>query len=66
MKIYINDTEIEIGGACSVDNLLESVKISASGCAVAINNKIVPFKKWSETLVNDGDKITLIRATQGG
>lgn len=67
MEIYINDTKIEInGGTCSVASLLETMNINVTGCAVAINNAIVPAVRWGETLVKENDKITLIRATQGG
>lgn len=67
MKIFINDTEIDVRGSeCSVASLLEEMKMNVTGCAVAINNAIVPFVKWNETVVKEGDKITLIRATQGG
>lgn len=67
MEIYINDTEMDVpSGDCSVASLMEDLHINTTGCAIAINNAIIPFVKWSETFVKEGDKITLIRATQGG
>lgn len=66
MKIFVNDTEIEVSGECTVAFLLEKININTTGCAIAINNAIVPMGRWNETVVKEDDKITLIRATQGG
>ena len=34
--------------------------------AVAVNNNIIPKTEWEKYIVIDNDKITLIKATQGG
>ncbi len=36
------------------------------GMAVAVNDRVIPRGKWSETGVEEGDRIEIIRATQGG
>ncbi len=36
------------------------------GVAVAVNDEVVPRRKWGESPVNDGDRVEIIRATQGG
>lgn len=67
MTIHVNDTEIVLNdGKYSVASLLEHISVSAVGCAVAVNNVIVPAVRWDDTEVKENDKITLIRATQGG
>ncbi|MDN3596041.1 sulfur carrier protein ThiS [Zunongwangia endophytica] len=46
--------------------LLEQLNIQASGVAVAINNEIISKLKWEHTLLEEGNKVLVIRATQGG
>ena len=36
------------------------------GIAVALNNVVVPNTTWEEQSLNDGDKILIISASQGG
>jgi len=46
--------------------LLEELSISSKGIAVAINDEIILKNEWEHTLLNENDKITIIKATQGG
>ena len=36
------------------------------GVAVAVNDEVVSRRKWEESPVKDGDRVEIIRATQGG
>jgi sulfur carrier protein len=38
----------------------------ASGVAVALNSEVVTRRRWSETTLTEGDRLEVIRATQGG
>jgi sulfur carrier protein len=38
----------------------------AKGIAIAVNQEIVPKANWATHLLNPGDYITIIKATQGG
>ena len=65
--IYINDSGFPYDKAESLSELFKNLNIDASrGMAVAVNNSIIQKKEWESYLVNDNDKITLIKATQGG
>ncbi len=67
MEITINQQSTEIPEGSSVDKLLSSFfPVSTRGIAVAVNQNIIPRITWSEHILNPDDKITLIKATQGG
>ncbi len=39
---------------------------SPEGIAIAVNGRVVRRAAWSETPVNEGDRIEIVRAMQGG
>jgi sulfur carrier protein len=67
MEIYVNNTSREINPESRIKDVLLSLNITTrKGIAIAINNQVVPLSEWDSHLLKNGDKLTLIRATQGG
>lgn len=67
MEISINQKSREIPEHYSVQQLLLSIfPENQKGIAVAINQHIVPKSAWSTQLLMPQDRVTLIKATQGG
>ena len=67
MEISINQQRTEIPEHFSVEELLNSLQTtSVSGIAIAINQAVIPKKQWPFHKLQPDDKITLIKATQGG
>lgn len=67
MKVTINDKIYEFGTAPSLVDVLNRLDLkSISGIAIAVNENIIQKAKWSEYIVNENDRITIIKATQGG
>lgn len=67
MNIYINDTEHELPQDAAITAALDAIGMSSQkGIAIAINNNVVPRTEWHNTTLQANDKVTLIRATQGG
>jgi sulfur carrier protein len=67
MEITINQNLTEIPDRSSVEDLLALLfPDSSKGIAIAINQAIVPKSKWPMHIILPKDKITLIKATQGG
>jgi len=67
MNIYVNNKMQEIQGQPKITDALASLNIvSQKGIAIAINNNVVPKTEWDNYILQDEDKVTLIRATQGG
>ena len=65
--IYVNDSGFPYDKPESLTELFRSLNINtARGIAVAVNNTVIQKSRWESYLVNDNDKITLIKATQGG
>lgn len=65
MEIFING----VHSTCESQLLAELIteqKIDTHGIAVAVGQRIIPRDKWSQTKLCDQDRITIIRATQGG
>ena len=54
--------------AKSVNELLlqEGIDPTARGNAVAINDIIALKDSWNETVLNDGDKVEIVKSFQGG
>jgi len=65
MTIEINK-EKYISQASILEDILNELNISLKGIAVAINDEVVSRMAWKETQIQENDKITIIRATQGG
>lgn len=67
MKITINGESKKIK-AQNVQDLLkeQGQDLEAGGLAVALNETVVPKKNWNEESLSEGDRIEIIRATQGG
>ncbi|MCE7060326.1 sulfur carrier protein ThiS [Dyadobacter sp. CY343] len=67
MEITVNDQSREIPEAYSVQQLLSGLFPDTSkGIAVAINQSVLARSEWERHLLQPNDRITLIKATQGG
>ena len=67
MRLIINQQETIINAEATLQHAVLSIGMAeATGIAVAVNNKVVPKTGWESFLLRENDKITVIRATQGG
>lgn len=66
MKIIINGQPKEVDKNMGMSELLQHLDIGTKGVAVAINDRIIPRTQWDSFIVEDGNDITIIRATCGG
>lgn len=69
MRILINDEPREFpeGVPVTVADLLAGVGLpSLAGVAVAVNETVTPCSAWATSRLAPGDRVTVIRATQGG
>lgn len=65
MKILINNVQTDTVSA-DVQSLAKELALPERGVALAVNNKIVPRTDWTETALNEGDNVTIIKAAFGG
>lgn len=67
MEITVNNKNYQLQQSCSVEQMLTDVlDIPAQGLAVAINQTIITKSEWPDRLLEPGDQVVLIKATQGG
>jgi sulfur carrier protein len=66
MQIFVNDQSLTVESSLTLQQLLEQIHQAEKGIALAINRHIVSRSQWPEKKVEEGDRITLIKATAGG
>jgi sulfur carrier protein len=68
MNVYINGEPRKVSDVTTVSELLRDLGVDCAtpGVAVAVNAGVVTRQRWPDTRLADGDKIEVIRATQGG
>ncbi|MEG1586435.1 MAG: sulfur carrier protein ThiS [Bacteroidales bacterium] len=60
MKVFLNHQEIYVGSRVTLRDLLAGQSITQDGVAVAVNNRVIAKDEWHETMLADGDKVTVI------
>lgn len=67
MVCYVNNTPQEAADNQPLIDLLADLGLAQPrGLAVAVNDAVVPRADWPTHAVRPHDRITIIRATQGG
>ena len=67
MNITINDQAHEVSEDCDLDEALNTLGFSSTnGCAVALNEEVIPRENWVNRKLTNGDRILIVQATQGG
>ena len=65
--VFVNNKACPLEPNSSLNTALEQNGVTnQKGIAVAVNNAVVPKAEWQTKILNENDKITIIRATQGG
>jgi len=63
MNIYVNSKLMELAGQAKITDALTTLNItSQKGIAIAVNNNVVPKSEWDTYILQEEDKITLIKA----
>ncbi|MEO8759802.1 MAG: sulfur carrier protein ThiS [Bacteroidia bacterium] len=67
ITVFVNTKNCVLGADATLISALEQNGIiSQKGIAVAVNNTVIPKTEWATKILNENDKITIIKATQGG
>lgn len=66
MNIFCNGSPIALHSGATIQTLIELLAIEPKGTAVALNDDLVVKSIWANQTLQDGDRITIIRAAQGG
>ncbi|MEH3113727.1 sulfur carrier protein ThiS [Pedobacter terrae] len=67
MEVTINNQNYQLKESCSIEQMLTDVmSTETNGLAIAVNQTIISKSVWNTYVLNPGDQIILIKATQGG
>jgi sulfur carrier protein len=68
MTVFVNGEGRELPPGTTVEALLAALDVpgGARGVAVAVDAEVVPRGAWETTTIDDGARIEVLRAIQGG
>ena len=66
MQVFINDKAVECPAGATLPGVLEANNIKTDNIAVAVDFSVIPRPDWNTTVLQDGSKIIIIKAVQGG
>lgn len=68
MKVTVNGAECELAPGATVASVLAGLEVggSARGVAVAVDAEVVPRGEWERTELDEGARVEILRAIQGG
>lgn len=66
ISVTVNGEKRELAGPVKVTAFLETLEINPRYVAVARNGAVLQRQKWSETTVQDGDVLEIVRMVGGG
>jgi len=66
IRIFINGQNHEIDAPTSLNALLRKLKIDLKYIAIALNEEVIPRPQTSEKMIQNGDRIEIIKAVAGG
>jgi sulfur carrier protein len=68
MKVLLNGSETDLADGATVQTAVDALDLPAAGrgVAVAVDAEVVPRTQWQTHELNDGARIEVLRAIQGG
>ena len=68
MNIVLNGKKQAVQDGATLATLLResNITVTTDGIAVAVNDSVVPRRRWAEMQLEAGDTIEVIHAVQGG
>ena len=66
MQVFINDKAFECAPGTMLPEVLEANAIPTDNGAIAVDFNVIPRADWGKTVLQDGSKIIIIKAVQGG
>jgi sulfur carrier protein len=68
MRVVLNGSAAELADGATVREAIEALDLPAEGrgVAVAVDAEVVPRTEWETTELQDGARVEVLRAIQGG
>lgn len=66
MKLHLNGDPREYAAGLTLAALIEQLGMKSDRVAVELNLEIVPRERWTETRLDDGDRLEIVQFVGGG
>jgi sulfur carrier protein len=66
VTVTVNGEAHEFAAGASVAKVVATLASPTGGVAVAVNDAVVPRSAWESTTLQDGDRVEVLTAVQGG
>jgi sulfur carrier protein len=68
VRVLLNGTETELSDGATVLSAVEALELPAAGrgVAVAVDSEVVPRGEWEAHELQEGARVEVLRAIQGG
>jgi sulfur carrier protein len=66
MNVIVNGEPTELAPGATVEAVLVALEMPDRGVAVAVDAEVVPRGEWPEHRLNEGARVEVLRAIQGG
>jgi thiamine biosynthesis protein ThiS len=66
LQLTINGEKRDFADGLSLAALVEQMTVKAERVAVELNLDIVPRDRWSQTMLQDGDRLEIVHFVGGG
>jgi sulfur carrier protein len=66
MNVLVNGEPTELESGATVEAVLASLELPDRGVAVAVDAEVVPRGEWPAHELNEGARVEILRAIQGG
>jgi thiamine biosynthesis protein ThiS len=66
MTVTVNGKPMELPAGLTIDGLLAHLKVRREFTAVALNREVAQRSRYTETKLQDGDKVEIVHPMGGG
>ncbi len=66
MTITVNSKKIELSKETTVSELISSLGKNPQRCVVELNEDAMPYSKFCNIIIKDGDKLEVMQIVAGG
>jgi sulfur carrier protein len=68
MRVVLNGAQTDLADGATVQTAVEALDLPAAGrgVAVAVDAEVVPRTQWQTHELNEGARVEILRAIQGG
>ena len=66
MQVFVNGESKEFSDVLSLERLVDELVLPGLRIAIEVNGRVVRRGDWSETTLNDGDRVEIVHFVGGG